>query len=49
LGENQQEDEGEKERLPRGEEDQSTLQIYVWRQHNETYQTLKKEGGGMRR
>jgi hypothetical protein len=29
LGENQQEDEGEKERLPRGEEDQSTLQIYV--------------------
>jgi hypothetical protein len=44
--------EGGKEMTLRCEEDGSTLHIYIWRQHNETHQTLfekeryKGEGNG---
>jgi hypothetical protein len=35
-----------KERIPTGGEDQGMLQMYIWRQHNEAHQTLKKGEGG---
>jgi hypothetical protein len=30
-------------------EDQNTLYVLVWKQHNEIHQTLLKEGGGGRK